>query len=739
MTQHANATPIPGRGFKPLDSLLRHTRLMILVFLGVVMLGVVLAFILSKPLYQTIAVIQVSPRYMKTLRDDIELEFQSNTQYLQFIEQQMRTINRYDVLELAMQKIDALGLEQNPWQREGEPLREGIERLQRSLQISAVRDSYLVQVKLEGEQAEGLELIVNTVVEAYLERSREEAIFAKDERVATLQEREAELLQRIEEMTGERSDIARELGVTAFNPAEKNPYDIRMQQLQTEQATLRLQRLEAETRLDSFLESGETDLAMESIQDGILADPGLNSLKASLNQRRAILVSTVAGLSSDHPAYLDAQDELRIIEAEITRRESLLREELRGGFESRYRNSFQQAREIETQLDAMIADLTADGAAYSQGYNRAISINNHLNLMWQELDRVRDRLNFFVAEESSPGFVHMVTPARPPLLPTAIGKKKILLLAIVAAAAAALALPLLLDAIDNRIRTVNDVHRILGFSPLGWVVDTFGRQSERFAEDQIRRIASGMIRDADKHGTRSVVITSVKPGGGTTYLVHALVRCLNQLGFGALAIEANAFRCDTSYGSGPGLVTLLDQPQEHALLNETDALLPCLPVGPVAEQSALQNLQGLGTVLSALPERFRFLILDAPPLLTSSDAELIARATDGMILVVEAGSTTNGELQRAGRLLQNIDPAVVGTVVNRVAPFRSGGYVDLLMDEHESGRKTAGFSPWLALKDAVHALTWDALAMLLHVIHLPLGLFKRRANMQAITDPAARP
>jgi hypothetical protein len=58
-----------------------------------------------------------------------------------------------------------------------------------------------------------------------------------------------------------------------------------------------------------------------------------------------------------------------------------------------------------------------------------------------------------------------------------------------------------------------------------------------------------------------------------------------------------------------------------------------------------------------------------------------------VLLVVEAGAVTRGEVQRASRLLKTIDPEAVGLVVNRVAPFTAGGYLRDLMLESVSGRR----------------------------------------------------
>lgn len=94
----------------------------------------------------------------------------------------------------------------------------------------------------------------------------------------------------------------------------------------------------------------------------------------------------------------------------------------------------------------------------------------------------------------------------------------------------------------------------------------------------------------------------------------------------------------------------------------------------------------LGQVLSHWAGVADFVLVDMPPLLASADAELLVRTVGQVLLVVEAGAVTKGELQRASRLLQTIDPEAVGLVVNRVAPFTAGGYVRDLMLESVSGR-----------------------------------------------------
>lgn len=743
---------LPGRGLKFLDSLRRHPRAVIVVFLAVLVLGIPVALIMGVPMYSTGATVQVSPRFMKTLRDDIELEFQSNTQYLQFIQQQIRTLTRHDVLESALRQLDARFAGQvHPWRLEGESERRSIYRLQRGLRAFHVRDSYLIQVMLDSPQAEGIEDVVNAVVEAYLTVARGEHIFGADQRVEQLEQREAGLLASIEQLTAERTLIAQTLGVTAFNPNDINPFDRQMQKLLEEHTDARTRRIEADTGLAAFLAQGETDMAMRSISESILSDPGLNSLKASLNQRRATLLTAISGLAKNHPARLDANDELASIETEIATRERALRAQLAEAIEKRYRNAAEQAQVIEAALARTIDEVSLRSREYAERFNLAVGLNNHIQLQWNELDRVRDRLNFFEAEEASPGFVRLVTPAMSPLYPTGTGKRKLLILVLMAAGGLALLMPILIDLFDRRIRTANEAHRLLGFAPMGWVIDHTGLASSEptaaFVDEQLRRIAAALIRDRDRHGTRSLAFTSVKPGGGTTWLIRALTATLNQLGYRALAVEANAYHPDPAYrpeniaeASPPiagadadapaqavaaaSLSALLADPGRAIAPDRRDPRVPSLHVGARPGQSSLAGLMHLPEALARLTDH-DFVLVDAPPLLTCADAEMIVRGCDGGLLVVGAGQISKGELGRAVRLLQRVDPKVAGAIVNRIQPFHGGGYVAELMSEHAERRRIASPAIGRELVAAVGAVLREARHLAGAVLLSPFTLTRR--------------
>jgi len=718
-----STSSLPGRGIKPLDSLLNHTRLVIITFVLVMLVGLPVVFIKGVSTYLVSATIQVAPRYMKNLKDDNELDFQSNSQYRQFVEQQTKTINRYDILQKAVRSLDAPD-GTNAWTLKGENERRAIERLQRSLRIMPVPDTYLIQIALESTEREGLDRVVNAVVATYLDSSKDEQVYGSDERVDQLKARESELGEAFAALTRQRSDIARQLGVTAFNPSDGNPFDKLVQRQREVIAEARGKRIDAEAKSAAFNQSGETDLVTRSVLESVLIDPGLNSLKSSLNKRRADLVTLLSGLAPSHPTHQGAQQELAEIDAEISKNTDQLTGQVRTGLRKRHETAVEQARRTETALQSALDAATADSEAYAAKFNHAVTLTADMDQIRKEIETVRERLNFFAIESTSLGFVRPVTAALPADLPLGAGKKKLLLLLLVAAAGLALVVPIAVDVLDPRVKTINDAHRGLGFAPIGWLIETTDSDSSQFAIDQLRRMASALIRDQDRHGTRAITFTSVKPGAGTTHLVRELAATLNQLGAPTLAVDANAFRTSKAYGSGPGLQALLNDSLANPAVQQVNGV-PSLSVGDAVTGRQLNGLDGLGTVVKRLSADYRFVLIDAPPLLTSSDSELIVRATGAAITVVEANGITRGELARATKLLEKLDPPSLGAVVNRVQPFQGGGYIQSLIAEHLSGQKQTGQPLAHGLRLVARAVVWDALAMGLRLLWKPARLFKR--------------
>jgi receptor protein-tyrosine kinase len=77
-------------------------------------------------------------------------------------------------------------------------------------------------------------------------------------------------------------------------------------------------------------------------------------------------------------------------------------------------------------------------------------------------------------------------------------------------------------------------------------------------------------------------------------------------------------------------------------------------------------------IFSTLRELFDLVLIDSPPVLPVTDAVVLSRDADATLLVVAAGQTSRGDLQRAAEKLGQVQARVTGIVLNETS--RQGGY-----------------------------------------------------------------
>ncbi len=89
----------------------------------------------------------------------------------------------------------------------------------------------------------------------------------------------------------------------------------------------------------------------------------------------------------------------------------------------------------------------------------------------------------------------------------------------------------------------------------------------------------------------------------------------------------------------------------------------------VSSKSVGSNGNGSGTTdtrskISSLRNEFEFVLIDAAPLSSRSDAVILGKDTDGIILVIEAHSTRRAAARRAKEALDSAGVPLLGTVLN---------------------------------------------------------------------------
>ena len=205
-----------------------------------------------------------------------------------------------------------------------------------------------------------------------------------------------------------------------------------------------------------------------------------------------------------------------------------------------------------------------------------------------------------------------------------------------------------------------------------------GSGDGRWAWDDWRSLRAGFIRRT-AHLMRSVTVTSLRSGEGTTAVAAHLAASLAEVGLAVALVDADLrhpalgdfFGLDNERGLTS---TVLSGADPASLLQPAPTApgLHVVPAGPALPSPRIEA----GLYRQQLP-RFTplvdMVIVDAPALGGESDAVSIASATEGVVLVIPSRADQLEHLEAARRALARSGALLVGTVITGQDEAPSGG------------------------------------------------------------------
>ncbi|MGB6980248.1 MAG: CpsD/CapB family tyrosine-protein kinase, partial [Candidatus Acidiferrales bacterium] len=170
--------------------------------------------------------------------------------------------------------------------------------------------------------------------------------------------------------------------------------------------------------------------------------------------------------------------------------------------------------------------------------------------------------------------------------------------------------------------------------------------------------------------------TSALPREGKTTAAVTLAVTLAQLGDRTLLMDSDLRKpgirraLSLTGGKDVGLssylagVSTLD---EVCVPHPTISNLVALTTGPVPPSPAdLLSSHRMAEAISELRQRFKFIVIDSPPVMAATDAVILSAQTDGVLLVVRSGATPKEAFIRTRDLLSAVKSRLLGVVLNAV-------------------------------------------------------------------------
>ena len=286
--------------------------------------------------------------------------------------------------------------------------------------------------------------------------------------------------------------------------------------------------------------------------------------------------------------------------------------------------------------------------------------------------------------------VRSLDRAQLPTTPVSPNMRTNVTLAAILALVAGILIIFLIVFLDRSIKSISDATQaadapVLGIIPQLTSSDLDGKNDDRSRDMYVhenpkssvaeccRSLRTNILFSAADRELKTIVVCSANQREGKTTSVIYLGTTMAQSGQRTLLIDTDMRRPrlhkSTGVALSPGLSNLLIGGDDYDnLIKPTEiANLFVLPCGPTPPNPAeLLLTKRFEIVLGELAKRFDRIILDSPPIQAVTDAVVLSKRVDGVVLVVRASKTMRDELRRSTRMIRDIGGSIVGVIVNEL-------------------------------------------------------------------------
>ena len=675
----------------------------------------ILSFLLAVVTIVSIATFRMQPVYTTTARIEIDREnssvlpFQGTDSYDfmldtdNYIETQSKILTSET---LALQTIRSTGLAGRPEYSSGEGPSDAITSgslanhkrppelaaFLGSLSVRRVPNSRLLDVTFESTDPQLAARIVNAHLENFKEsnfRSRYDAI-AKASSWLTAQLDDMKL--RVQKAEDARIEYERKNQIWELDD-KQNTTTQRLADLNKELTDAQSERMKKQA-LYEFAKSGDTNSVPELRGDTVLQD---------LNKRR----------SDANTQYSDALNQygpnfpkVQRLQTQIKELDQLINEEKKAIIDQ-MGNDYNASRQRETLLTQALEQQKGE---VNQMAERMVEYNilkreaeGNKTLYDGMLTKLREANISSTLKSSN---IIVVDPAMVPSTPSRPAKARNIALAFIVGLIGGVGIALLREYLDNTVKTPDDIETLSRLPSLAVVpsfsdsngngrrrrliggVSTNGHEkrielvAQHLPKSQMseafRALRTALLLSQADHPPQVILVTSALPREGKTTAAANLAVTLAQLGDRTLLIDSDLRKpgvgrlLNMTDGKYAGLSSYLAGVSSLELVivpHPTIPNLAVIPTGPLPPNPAdLLSSHKLADAIVELRKKFKFIVIDSPPIMAATDAVIISVQTDGVLLVVRSGETPKEAFTRTRDLLISVKCRMLGVVLNAVDP-----------------------------------------------------------------------
>jgi succinoglycan biosynthesis transport protein ExoP len=672
----------------------------------------ILSFLLATVTIVAIATFRMQPVYVATARIEMDREnanilpFQGadSYDYMMDVENYIETQSKILTSEtLALQTIRNIGLAARPGFTSSEGSSEAIATgnlanqkrppelagFLGSLSVRRVPNSRLMDVSFESTDPQLAARIVNTHIATYIEQNFRSRYDATTRATGWLSDQLDELKIKVQKAEEARIAYERQNQIWTLDD-KQNITTQRLADINKELTDAQSERMKKES-LFEFAKSGNLDAVPQVQTNGVLMDLLRKQAEASAQYTDAL-----SQYGPNFPKVQRLQLQLKQIDDSIEKEKKKIVDIL----ESDYR----EARQRETMLTGALDAQKAEANQMAEKFVEYNILKREAEATKTLYDGLMTKLKETALSQGlRSSNIRVVDPAMIPSIPARPAKTRNIMLALLAGLVGGIGLALLREYLDNTVKTPDDVETLARLPSLAVVPQFAGsngtakqrlingiaanghdKRIELVAQhlpksqmsEAFRALRTSILLSQADHPPQVILVTSALPREGKTTAAANLAVTLAQLGDRTVLVDADLRKPGvgrllnlgsskyaglSSYLAGVSSLDLVTVP------HPTIPNLAAIPTGPLPPNPAdLLSSHKFAEAIAELRTKYKFIVIDSPPVMAATDAVILSVQTDGVLLVVRSGETPKEAFTRTRDLLNSVKCHILGVVLNAV-------------------------------------------------------------------------
>ena len=630
-----------------------------------------LATYLETPIYRAQALVQIEPpgQNLSALSNPYPANAFNYFDQRNYYNTQYRIIKSKSIGKRSLEKLDLA--DKAPFKGAQDPALMFVAHVQ----VAPVPDTRLAQIMVTHEDPREAARWANTLAEAYIEQNLESKIEATRNVYSWLQERLAAAESEVEQSEQSLYEYTKdeELFVATDGQSIGAATLGRLNHEATEAKTRRIEIESGLAQVDKLKKSGDSLDALPQIA----ADPLVQRLNMSKADLQVELVQLKNRYKSGHPKVKQVVTQIEQIQDAVDAQA----EKIVDGMLADYQQLRRRERDLRASIDTERKQSLEDSRKTVQMEMLERETLSNKSMYEAILQKIKET---DIASSLRSNNVSIIERASVPVVPIRPQPIRNLTVSLVLGLLFGCGVILLRDFLDNTLKEQEDIEKHLRTDCLA-IVPKHDAANESVLTEAYRTLRASILFNREREQGNIVLVTSTIPQEGKTTTAVNLAKAFAESGDATLVVDLDLRRssihtqlrlyrepgltdyCSKNLGYDPDLgesgpFNIVCQSTRQENLSAVTSGKP--PPNPPALIGSLV----VKRFFEECRERYTWIIVDAPPIVSVIDPLLLANHVDMVLMVVRANQVDRKLARRSLTALRRTAARIAGVVLNGVDP-----------------------------------------------------------------------